>query len=158
MAVELKVEKRLSEAEIEMADGTLFVGHFYLSDQARHHLGHENVMDILNQPDDDFIPFHLATESSLLLLQKRQIRSVHLRTEDFSEVFALAEGEAGTLVPVLLNVSGKRLEGKAFVGDLHPDRRRLKDLLNTPTPFFLFRSDQETRIVNKHLINFAVPR
>ena len=48
-----------------------------------------------------------------------------------------------------------KLSGEAYVGDLHPDNRRLTDLLNHGSHFLLLFVDGQKYLVNKRQMHFA---
>jgi hypothetical protein len=158
MDTSFKVAKGLSaEVLALMADWQEIRGHFYLSDYAENHYGRETLLDVLNREGHPFIPFAQDEETPLLLIQKTRIvglRPSETESEDWPH---MSDAGEDCWQQARMAFAGFTLEGKAYVGDMQPHQRRLKDLLNHGPSFFIFESTDGPWIVNRDLLNHLVP-
>lgn len=73
MNIKLQITKSLStEVFALMADWQEIRGHFYLGEHADNHFGKENLLDVLNAPGKDFVPF-AQEDQPLVLIQRSRI-------------------------------------------------------------------------------------
>ena len=74
MSSKLQIAKGLStEVMALMADWQEIRGHFYLAEQAENHYGKETLLDVLNHPGKEFVPFAQDDDVPLVLIQKSRI-------------------------------------------------------------------------------------
>jgi len=155
----LKITKGLSDEVLAlMADWQEIRGHFYLGDQAENHYGKETLLDVLNNPDKKFVPFSQDEDRPMVLIQKSRIVGLHPGDPGTEDWIPTQECGDDCWLPATMSFAGFTLEGRAYTGDMEPHRRRLADLLNLGTTFFLFETEEGPWIVNKDLLNHLVPR
>jgi hypothetical protein len=158
MDSKLKIIKGLStEIFALMADWQEIRGHFFLSEHAQNHYGRENLLDVLNAPGKDFVPFAQDEEAPLVLIQKSRIVGLRPSCPNSTEWPIVQERDEDCWPPAKMAFAGFTLEGRAYTGDMEPHRRRLADLLNYGPTFFVFETDEGPWIVNKDLLNHLVP-
>lgn len=154
----LQIAKGLStEVFALMADWQEIRGHFYLAEHAQNHYGKETLLDVLNSPGKDFVPFAQGEDVPLLLIQKSRIVGLRPTDPESSEWPTMQETGENCWPRAKMAFAGFTLEGRAYTGDMEPHRRRLADLLNHGQTFFIFETDEGPWIVNKDLLNHLVP-
>ncbi len=154
----LQTAKGLSaEVFALMADWQEIRGCFYLADYAQNHYGEETLLDILNHPGKQFVPFAQENQESVVLIHKTRI--VGLRPSQIGDEGwpQLPDQSEDCWQPAKMAFAGFKLEGRAYTGDMEPHRRRLADLVNYGQTFFLFETNEGPWIVNKELLNHMVP-
>ncbi len=153
-----QIIKGLSDQVIAlMADWQEIRGHFYLGDQAQNHYGKETLLDVLNNPEKDFVPFSQDEDTPLVLIQKSRIVGLHPSNPETAAWPTVQDCSEDCWKAAKMAFAGFTLEGRAYTGDMEPHRRRLADLLNLGPTFFLFETDEGPWIVNKDLLNHLVP-
>lgn len=158
MDTNLQITKGLSDEVIAlMADWQEIRGHFHLGDQAQNHYGKETLLDVLNNPEKDFVPFTLDADNPMVLIQKSRIVGLHPGDPETADWPRSQDCDKDCWTPAKMSFAGFTLEGRAYTGDMEPHRRRLADLLNLGPTFFLFETDDDPWIVNKDLLNHLVP-
>ncbi len=158
MNMDLQVTKGLStEIVALMADWREIRGRFYLADHAQNHYGAETLLDVLNHPGKQFIPFAQHEEESVVLLHKARIVGLRPNCPDADAWLNIPDFGPECWQPAKMAFAGFVLEGRAYIGDMPPHRRRLADLVNQGQMFFLFESEEGPWIVNKNLLNHLVP-
>ncbi len=154
----MQITKGLStEVFALMADWQEIRGHFYLGKNAENHYGQENLLDVLNAPGKDFVPFAQDDETPLLLIQRSRIVGLRPSCPDSAEWPKMQESDEHCWPQAKMAFAGFTLEGRAYTGDMEPHRRRLADLLNYGKTFFVMETDDGPWIVNKDLLNHLVP-
>lgn len=154
----LQIAKGLStEVFALMADWQEIRGHFYLAEHAQNHYGKETLLDVLNIPGKDFVPFAQGEDVPLLLIQKSRIVGLRPTDPESTEWPSMQETGENCWPRAKMAFAGFTLEGRAYTGDMEPHRRRLADLLNHGQTFFIFETDEGPWIVNKDLLNHLVP-
>ncbi len=154
----LQIIKGLSDEVIAlMADWQEISGHFYLGDQAQNHYGKETLLDVLNNPDKNFVPFKSDEDTPMVLIQKSRIVGLHPANSEIVQWLKNQECDKDCWKSAKMAFAGFTLEGRAYTGDMQPHRRRIADLLNLGPTFFLFETDDGPWIVNKDLLNHLVP-
>ncbi len=159
MENKLQITKGLSDEVLAlMADWQEIRGQFYLGEQAQNHYGKETLLDVLNNPEKDFVPFSRDEGTLMMLVQKSRIVGLHPANSEINNWPRMQEDGDDCWKPAKMAFAGFTLEGRAYTGDMEPHRRRLADLLNLGPTFFLFETDEGPWIVNKDLLNHIVPR
>ncbi len=154
----LQIEKGLStEVVALMADRQEITGRFFLADHAQYHFGPENLLDILNNSGKQFVPFAQDDVTAEVMIQKSLIAGLQPRYSDCGDWPPTRVDDPQCWQPAKIVFAGISLEGRAHIGDLHPDRRRLADLLNHGNPFFVFDTDEGPWIINGNLLNLLAP-
>lgn len=154
----LQIAKGLStEVFALMADWQEIRGHFYLAEHAQNHYGKETLLDVLNNPGKDFVPFAQDEDVTLVLIQKSRIVGLRPTDSECADWPTMQESGENCWPTAKMAFAGFTLEGRAYTGDLEPHRRRLADLLNYGPTFFIFETDDGPWIVNKDLLNHLVP-
>ena len=153
-----QIEKGLStEVVALMADQQEIRGRFFLADQAQYHYGPENLLDILNNSGKQFVPFAQDDMAAVVMIQKSRIAGLQSGHNDFGDWPPTQDKDPQCWLPAKIDFAGISLEGRAHLGDLHPDRRQLADLLNRGNPFIVFETDEGPWIINKNLLNLLAP-
>ena len=154
----LQVTKSLSSEVIAlMADWQDIKGQFYLSTHAQNHYGEETLLDVLNHPGKQFVPFAQEDEDSVVLIQKSRIVGCRPSNQDDGGWVQTLDDDELCWAQATIAFAGYTLEGRAYTGDMQPHRRRPADLLNYGPTFFVFEADGVPWIVNKDLLNHMVP-
>lgn len=154
----LQSEKGLSNEILAlMADRQEICGRFFLADNAQYHFGPENLLDVLNNSGKRFVPLSQDDVAAEVLIQKSRIAGLQPRHADCSDWPPTQDDDPQLWQPAKIVFAGISLEGRAYIGDMHPDRRRLADLLNHVNPFFVFDTDEGPWIINKNLLNLLAP-
>ena len=154
---DLRVEKKGQKAEVHLFSGKTLEGDFFLSGHAQSRVGSETLMDVFNDAAREFLPFTEASSGAFHLLNRDHIVMVELIGGGSCEVLGL---EAGTELPVQAvslsyGLDNDILSGEAYMGDLHPNNRRLTDLLNHASLFILLSAEGKTFLVNKRQLHFV---
>ncbi len=158
MSSKLQVEKGLStEVFALMADWQEIRGHFYLADYAQNHYGQETLLDVLNHPGKQFVPFSQDDETPVMLIQKSRIVGLRPSCPDSDQWPRTQDSDEACWQEAKMAFAGFTLEGRAYTGDMEPHRRRLADLVNYGQTFFVFETDEGPWIVNRDLLNHLVP-
>lgn len=154
----LQINKGLStEVRVLLADGQEIQGRFFLAENARNHLGQENLLDLVNDPGKIFLPFCPKEGDNVILVRKSRIRGLQLDLDDHGEGSMEQGNHEQNWLPAEISMAGMHLEGHANTGGLPPERRRLADLLNHEDAFIEFESDYGPWILNKNHLNYLVP-
>ncbi len=158
MTGKLNVSKGLSTTITAIMDNSQkFIGSFFLSGTAQNHYGKETLLDVLNNSEQPFIPFHQEDNNPVVLVQKNQILALKPQHANNSQWPKLDNNEPDCWPKVKISFSNISLEGRAYTGDMKPDQRRLIDLLNHGPVFFVFDTHQGPWILNKNTINYLEP-
>lgn len=158
MSLSLQAEKGLStEVLALMADHQEIQGRFFLADQAQYHFGPENLLDVLNSGGKQFLPLAQDDVSAVVLIQWSRIAGLRPRNADCPDWPTTPADDPRCWQAAKISLSGTTLEGRAYLGDLHPDRRRIADLLNHCDPFFVFETDEGPWIINRNHLNLLAP-
>lgn len=159
MKYKLHINKGLStEVVALMADWQEISGHFYLGEHAQNHYGRENLLDVLNAPGKDFVPFAQDDQTPLLLIQRSRIVGLRPSCANSADWPKMKVNDDQNWLQAKMAFAGFTLEGRAYTGDMEPHRRRLSDLLNYGQTFFVFETDEGPWIVNKDRLNHLVPQ
>lgn len=145
----LQIRKTGLEAAVRLDGGGLLAGRFFVTDDGDSPV--DALLRLLNDPARAFLPFAHASDDQVRLLSRDHIEVVWA-TQPLSSasIAGAAVVEAATV-----DYGAGAITGDAFVGDMHPDRRRLLDLLNDERPFFVIRSAERTYLVNKARVRSA---
>lgn len=158
MESSLLIAKSLStEIQALMADWQEIHGRFHLADHAPNHYGQETLLDILNHPGKGFVPFSQDGEEPMVLIQKSRIVGLQPSNGEHWEWLQTKDADENSWISAKMAFAGFTLEGRAYTGDMPPSQRRLSDLLNYGSTFFLFETDDGPWIVNRDLLNHLVP-
>ncbi len=154
----LKLPAKSLSAEVFalMADWQEIRGRFYLSEYAQNHYGEETLLDILNHPGKQFVPFAQDDHKDVVLIHKTRIVGLRPSRDGDTPWSQLSAQDEDCWLPAKMAFAGFKLEGRAYIGDMEPHRRRLSDLVNYGQTFFLFETDEGPWIVNKELLNHLV--
>jgi hypothetical protein len=154
---DLRIKKQGQRAEVHLISGASLTGDFFLSGQAQSRRGSETLMDVFNDSLRVYLPFTEGESGAFHLLNKRHIVMVELQESDLSQVLGFdSESDLPTQsVRLSYGSDDSSLSGEAYVGDLHPDNRRLADLLNHEANFFLLLAEEKCYLVNKYQMHFA---
>ena len=154
----LQMEKGLStEVLALLADQQEIRGRFFLADEARYHFGPENLLDVLNNCGKRFLPFAQDDEAAVGLVQGSRIAGLHPRHGDRNGLPQALDEDPRCWQSARIEFAGIALEGRAYLGDMHPDLRRIADLLNHGNPFFVFDTDEGPWIINRDHLNLLAP-
>lgn len=154
----LQMEKGLStEILAVMADQQEIRGRFFLADHAQYHFGPENLLDVLNNCGKKFLPFVQDGAPSVMLIQWSTIAGLQPGHPDNHDWPPTPEDDPQCWQNAKISFAGISLEGRAYLGDLHPDRCGVSDLLNYGDPFFVFETAEGPWIINKAHLNLLVP-
>ena len=155
---DLRVEKKGQKAEVHLVSSKLLSGEFFLSGQAQSRLGSETLMDVFNDSERVFLPFTEDSSGAFHLLNRDHIVMVELVGGGLSDILGFDSGSELPTQKVRLGYGADNmaLDGNAYVGDLHPDNRRLTDLLNHDSLFLLLLSDEKVFLVNKSQMHFVM--
>ena len=154
----LQIEKGLStEVQALLADQQEIRGRFFLADHAQYHFGPENLLDILNNFGKRFLPFAQDDVSTEVLIQRSRIAGLRPRHAESPDWPPTPDEDPQAWLAAKIVFAGITLEGHAYLGDMHPDRRRLTDLLHFGNPFFVFDTNEGPWIINRDLLNLVVP-
>jgi hypothetical protein len=154
----LQIAKGLStEIFALMADWQEIRGRFYLADHAQNHYGEETLLDVLNHPGKQFVPFCQEQEDSVVLIHKARIVGLRPSGADGEDWPRIDDPDEDCWQTAKMAFAGFTLEGRAYTGDMQPHRRRLADLVNYGETFFIFETDEGPWIVNRDLLNHLVP-
>tara|TARA_B100001123_G_C14868367_1_gene850893 strand:+ start:146 stop:631 length:486 start_codon:yes stop_codon:yes gene_type:complete len=155
---DLRIEKQGQHAEVHLVSGKVLGGDFFLSGRARGRLGSETLMDVFNDNGRSFLPFTERESGNFHLLNKEHIVMVELVGTDPRDVLGFSVDATIPTQQVVFyhGDDTTRLKGDAYVGDLHPDNRRLTDLLNHESSFLLLMVDERCYLVHKQQMHFAV--
>jgi hypothetical protein len=157
MSLSLQTEKGLStEILALMADRQEVRGRFFLADQAQYHFGPENLLDVLNKGGKQFLPLAQDDVSEVVQIQWSRIAGLKPRQVACPD-WPTPEDDPQCWQAAKISFAGTTLEGRAYLGDLHPDRRRITDLLNHCDPFFVFETDEGPWIINRNHLNLLAP-
>ena len=158
MSHSLQIAKGLStEILVVMADRQEFRGRFFLADNARNHYGQEHLFDVLNDSGKAFLPFCQEGRDDVMLVRKSRILGLQqVHDADLAGTRVRDDREEAWQAAEIALVDFT-LVGRAYTGDLPPDRRRLADLLNHGDRFLEFETGEGPWIVNKDLVNYLVP-
>jgi hypothetical protein len=144
-----KVEKERFCVRWFFSDGTEEEGNLYLSLQAAHHEGREQVRDVLNQPDL-FLPINFL-RGDTRLINKESVMMVSFPSPQ-------DEDDSADLLNSIYEVNitldnRERMEGKlVFLLPAHSSR--VKDYLNQAEAFVELRKDGKIYLINrKHIIS-----
>jgi len=153
---DLRIEKKGEKADVHLVSGTVLSGDFFLSGQAQSRLGSETLMDVFNDSQRVFLPFTEATSGDFHLLNRDHIVMVELAGDGLEVMGVEFDSELPTQsMSLSYGRDDTRLKGEAYVGDLHPNNRRLTDLLNHESLFILLLADDKTYLVNKRQMHFV---
>lgn len=154
----MQIEKGLStEVLALMADQQEIYGRFFLADEAQYHFGPETLLDVLNNSGKRFLPLAQDEAPNEGLIQRSRIVALQPRHNDFHDWPQTQDDDPQNWQPARIAFAGISLEGRAFLGDMHPVLRLLTDLLNHGDPFFVFDTDEGPWIINRNHLNFLIP-
>jgi hypothetical protein len=152
MADDLRVPKRRVTAEVALPGGRTRRIALFLADAAAEHSGPEVPSDLLNG-GDDFLPALDEEAGVMTFLNRHGLAVVRVGRE------GVADDDAPTIpteheVELLLR-DGTTLRG--LVSYLRPpERARLVDYLNEPTPFLPLLEEHTLALVNKRHVSRVV--
>jgi hypothetical protein len=150
---ELRVPKHRADAEVLLPGGEVRRIALFLAEAAPDHAGGERPWDLLTR-GDDFIPALDVDGGRMTFLNRAALPAVRFARE--------LEGDAGDAptipteheVEVLLS-DGTLLRGLvSYV--LPPERSRLVDFLNAPSPFLRLVEERTVALVNKRHVSRVV--
>lgn len=150
----LRVEKRRSEAQVRLTDGSTVSGCFFVAGGSARHAGPERVGDLLNA-GQGFVPFEqqLASGTRTVLYNRAHIVTVTLQEHE-------ARRDPGYLVAPMHVVSLRLSTGEAVHGTVRvyqPEGHdRVSDWAREPEMFRYVEVDAVTVIVNTaHIIEVS---
>jgi hypothetical protein len=147
MNTDLRIEKDRRTVSLLMLGGEQLTGEMFVQRFSRHHLGSEEIPDVLNAPEP-FFP--LVRAGDTLMVAKHQVREVELSDDRGAEasVSPAARAEA---VEVTLR-DGTVRAGRLYL-EMPTDRPRLLDYLNRYAQRFVtLFSAGGIRLINRELI------
>ncbi len=148
MPSEYRIEKDRLPVVVVMTAGDRLLGEIFVQAYARHRLGREEPMDVLNA-GEPFFPLALPGGETLLIA-KSQVREVEIVGEFSTEAATLASRAAS----VELALSGGHVRVGCVYLEVPYDRPRLLDFLNRFEQRFLpLHTDDGVRLVNVELID-----
>jgi hypothetical protein len=144
MHTDFRIEKDRKTVSLLMLGGEQLSGEMFVQRFSRHHVGGEEVPDVLNAPEP-FFP--LVRAGDTLLIAKHQVREVEL-DDDGSTAPSAVRAEA---VEVTLR-DGTVRSGRVYL-EMPAERPRLLDYLNRHAQRFLaLYSAGGIRLINRELI------
>jgi hypothetical protein len=149
---ELRVPKRRVPVEVILPGGAARRVVLFLAEAAADHAGGEQPSDLLNGPVE-FIPAVDEADGAMTFLHRGAVAVVRVAPElepDEAEEFTLPTEHE---VEVHLAGGGVRA---GLVSFLRPDRTRLVDFLNEPSPFFRLLEADAVALVNKRHVTRVV--
>lgn len=147
----LQIRKEAMEAAVRIHGGGLVAGRFFLETPSDAPI--VALARLLNTPDRCFFPFVDRSTNDVRFLSREHISVVWPTVMSQGRPSSL---DAVAVVPaVTVDFGDATLVGDVLVGDMHPDRRRLVDVLNDPRPFFALRSIERVYLVHKQRIRTA---
>lgn len=146
----LQIHKAGLDAAVRLDGGGLLAGRFFV--QGDEGAPIDALLRLLNDPQRQFFPFAHAADEKVRLLSRAHV-DVVWPTAGPGDAVSIA-GSA-VVEGATIDYGDGAIRGVAFVGDMHPDRRRLLDLLNDERPFFVLRSPERTYLVNKARVRSA---
>jgi hypothetical protein len=154
----LNITKGLStEVEVVLVDSNEVCGNFFLADHVLNHYGGETLLDLLNQDGKEFIPLEQGEDFPVILINKSKIIALKPKFANSSHWPNTACDDGQCWQQAKIISSKISLEGRAYTGDMQPERRRLGDLLNHSNQFFVFETDEGPWIINKNLMTYIEP-
>jgi len=155
---DLNIAKELStEVKVFLADAPEMNGRFFLADHAQNHYGEETLLDLLNNAEKQFIPFALGANSRVILISKAKILGLSPKFSNSDQWPRMDDPDEYSWPLAKVVCSEFSLEGRAYTGDMQPERRRLADLLNSSIEFFVFETKDGPWIFNKNLLHYLEP-
>ena len=152
MNSDFRIEKERIPVTITTESGERLSGDLFVQGYARHRLGREHAIDVLNA-DEPYFPLALA-DRSMLLIAKHRVRDVEVPGADD----AADELVASRPATVEVIVAG----GDAFLGEVRLEvpfeRPRLLDFLNRlDHRFVTLHTADGIRLINSRLIERVRP-
>lgn len=150
---ELRVPKRRAPAEVILPGGVGRRVVLFLAEAAAGHAGGEQPSDLLNGTGE-FIPAVDEADGAMTFLHRGAVAVVRVAPElepDEAEEFTLPTEHE---VEVHLAGGGVRAGLVSFLRP--PDRTRLVDFLNEPSPFFRLLEADAVALVNKRHVTRVV--
>ena len=128
---ENKIEKEARRVAFQLSDGNRISGQVFLGLYGKHHLGSQNMEDLLNETKQ-FIP--VKTHEGVLLLNKDHIVLVKIDAKSEENVMM----KLGTKYSVWVKTTlGEELKGDIFISFREGRGRvRVKDHVNEAAGFF----------------------
>jgi hypothetical protein len=147
MTTDLRIEKDRRTVSLLMLGGEQLNGDMFVQRYSRHHMGSEEIPDVLNAPEP-FFP--LVRAGDTLMVAKHQVREVEL-VDDLDAEAALAPAARAEAVEVTLR-DGTVRSGRLYL-EMPTDRPRLLDYLNRYAQRFLaLYAAGGLRLINRELI------
>ena len=148
-----RIEKDRHPVTLTLVGGERITGAMFVQAHARHRSEPEDPRDILNEPEP-FFP--LVTESGeTLLIPKARVLEVSGSMPSCESEVPERCGE-GVSVAITL-IGGTVRTGRVFLEMPGPARRPLDFLNHTHDRFFALHEDEETRLINRDLIERVHP-
>lgn len=148
-----RIEKDRHPVTLTLVGGERITGAMFVQAHARHRSEPEDPRDILNEPEP-FFP--LVTESGeTLLIPKARVLEVSGNMPSCESEVPERCGE-GVSVAITL-IGGTVRTGRVFLEMPGPARRPLDFLNHTHDRFFALHEDEETRLINRDLIERVHP-
>jgi hypothetical protein len=147
MQTDFKIEKDRRTVQLQMLGGEQLCGDMFVQRVSQHHIGCEQIPDILNAPEP-FFP--LVRTGDTLLVAKHQVREVELSDDNGQEaqVAPVLRAEA---VEVTLR-DGTVRAGRCYL-EMPNERPRLLDFLNRYAQRFVtLYTSGGIRLINRELI------
>ncbi|MCP4290503.1 MAG: hypothetical protein GY780_01540 [bacterium] len=134
-------------------------GWFFLAAQTQNHSGQETLLDLINNPEKQFIPFKQVDDAPVVVIRKSQIVRLRPNHPNSHQWFGQGPECGDDCWPhAEIAFSDLGLNGRLYTGEMPPERRRVTDLLNHKNQFFVFESEDGPWIINKNLIQYLVPK
>jgi hypothetical protein len=144
---DFRIEKDRRVVSLQMLGGEQLNGEMFVQRFTRHHMGSEEVPDVLNAPEP-FFP--LVRAGDTLLIAKHQVREVELEDNSGQEA-AVAPVVRAEAVEVTLR-DGTIRAGRLYL-EMPAERPRLLDFLNRYAQrFLMLYSAGGIRLINRELI------
>lgn len=147
MTTDFRIEKDRRTVSLLMLGGEQLKGDMFVQRFSRHHMGSEQIPDVLNAPEP-FFP--LVRAGDTLMVAKHQVREVELADESSAEASVAAPAHAEAVEVTLRD--GTVRAGRLYL-EMPTDRPRLLDYLNRYAQRFLtLYSAGGIRLINRELI------
>lgn len=148
----LKIKRRTINAAVRIEGGGVISGRFFV-DNNTEEAGLDLLLRALNRPKNRFLPFDDPVSGKVRFLSRAHIGMVWPTASE--EVGAASIAASDCVEDATIDYGDGSITGDVLTGEMHPDRRRLVDVLNDERPFFILRSGDRLYLFNKSRVRTA---
>ena len=145
---ELRVPTVVLQAEVECADGRIFVGRIFIPVASAKHAGATRPEEWLND-ESHFFPFLPDEAAAPVLLNKREV--LVLTVPASASEGEIPEGIDSPVRRVAVEAEARRLEGTLII-DMPQNHLRVLDYLNRAEQFLTLRDGEVHHLIQKERI------